>query len=67
MNERDRYFYVGMPATPTPTRLAATLEHLTGRQASSEEIAKMQRQLDVTQQDYAPGGQQYQTNKIKIR
>lgn len=48
---------IDLPQSPTREELAQTLGHLTGRAPDQREIDQIQRQLDVPQSSYAPGGE----------
>jgi len=61
------YLHVSIPQTPTPQQLANVLEHLTGRPADRQEIAQVERQLEVPQQSYAPGGESMIPTRMVIK
>ncbi len=64
---RKSYFYLDRAQTPSPAQVSETLEHLTGRTAIEQEAAQIERQLDVSQSDYSPGGDVHRTRRVVIR
>ena len=68
MPQRTQKFrHVNLPQTPDGGELVQTLEHVTGRPADLREVANLQRQLNVPQSDYAPGGDQGIVNRVVLR
>ena len=57
------YRRVDLPQTPTPAELAQTIHHLTGRPPDQREMDQLQRQLNVPQNTYAPGGETSRTSR----
>lgn len=46
-----------IPNQPTPTEVAGTIEHVTGRPADPAEVRQVMEDTSYTYGDFAPGGQ----------
>ena len=67
MPQQQQFRRIDMPQTPDGGELVQTVQHLTGRPADLREVAALQRQLDVAQNDYAPGGEQSLRSRVILR
>ena len=46
-----------IPNQPTPTEIARTIEHVTGKPAERAEVQQLMEDTQATYGDFAPGGQ----------